>query len=201
MADKNHTDARHTFTHHGFMTRSDPTSRHVEEPARSDFLVTSSGKSVCVEVKHDWNSFSFDKWPAHQREWAFQYCMNPPFSTPYWLYIGVDVKPTGYKRSIGRRTWLIDALTWVSVEQRVESLAGQRTLPLTLTKHHTHAMRDNGLSMDIVLKPFELTPFNKGTLKRPQWHGDLAGKPWGERVFVVPKGHPFEVLFPIPNPS
>src|SRR5664279_4259595 len=92
MADKNHGDATLTFHHYGFIATSDPTSRHVEEPARADFKLIRKGRGVCVEVKDgkDDNGHSYcdlSEWRQNQREWADKWCEAPPISTPYWIWL------------------------------------------------------------------------------------------------------------------
>lgn len=206
MADRNHTAARRTFLHHGWMTRSDPTTKFVESPGRADYLIAGRGMAIAIEVKSGLDGWSPGELRENQREWAEKYCIPPPFSTPYWIYLTIGVDPEAYvegkarktphasKPSVymPRRTWLFPYVMIHRIERALEGI--QSTLPYRARKGLSTEIQRIGLDAHSLLRGYELCWHKPRSVARPSWFSE-AGKPYSYGLWLIPDGHPFSQMY------
>ena len=196
MADLNARAMRKTFIHHGFIVKSDPTTKYVEESGRADLTVVGNGHGVMVEVKFAWGSFDFDNWRENQREWADTYCENAPFNTEYWLALTIPTyKPI---KSLSSRkpalSWLIPKKKFLEVEHEIRK--HQKSIPAVATKDHMRVMRDFGLDAKQQFRGYQLDWSPAGTLNKPPWYKpDEEHKRYNECMWTLPTIHPFYVKY------
>lgn len=217
MADKNAGWATQMLHHHGFLTRSDVTSRFIghdtkQDIGRADIFASKQGRAVNIEVKYGTKSWrhhpKWDKktqkwtqgWHYKQREWAAM-SMCPPFETPYWIFLTMGEDPASWnpEKYIPRKSWLIPfAVVWKAVHQ-IEQ-AGKLSMPYNLRKGTLRIYQDNGWSASDLFAKYELTWNKKDTLVRPEWFEKTAGQPYGG-FWTIPQGHDFYQQFVASQPQ
>lgn len=201
MADANHSDATLTLHYHGFIVRSDPTSKFlVEEPGRADIHAVRGGRAVAIEVKDGKRSgdnagFDMSEWRENQREWAELYCEAPPFSTPYWLWIRIGAHPPHYDpaKYNPKITWLIPRNEFLKAESKLKGI--QNVLPYKARPGLRKEIQENKLDAINLFSGWELTWMKKGSVIKPQWYGDSAGEEFSKGMWVIPETHPFYEMF------
>ncbi len=212
--DKNQHYAVSMFKHHGFLTRTDPTTalpqwNTASDSGRADIVLVKNGKGVHVEVKRGTDSFNLGGWRDNQRAWALR-STQPPFSTPYWLYLTLGTDPASYRDDAYRpkRSWLIP----LSVLERciVEISPHQSSIPYRLTKGSRKVMRDNRWDAITLFEHYELEWCGERQLIRPPWvspptpkkNAKPKTKPVNENdlklyggFWVLPRTHPFFIEY------
>lgn len=197
MADKNHVDARRTFQHYGFIATSDPTSKHVEEPARADFKLIRAGRGVCVEVKDgkDENGrsyFDLSEWRENQRDWALRFCELPPYSTPYWVYLRIGL--TQKNKIEPYITWLLPRKVMMGVCDIVQAI--QNRLPYQVMPGISIEMQRRSLDALTLLAGYELQWYDRFTVSKPAWMLERFpddSPTYSNGIYLIPENHPFYV--------
>lgn len=194
MADLNHPDARTTFEYHGFIATSDPTSKHVEEPARADFKLIKAGRGVCVEVKDgkDDNGHAFfdlTEWRDNQREWSYQWCES--LGTAYWIYLRMGISPKN--KEYPYITWLLPRKVMGLVCGKVQVI--QNRLPYRVRPGISVEMQKYGFDALTLFAGYELQCYDKQTLPKPQFILERlpadTSRTYNKEVYIVPETHPF----------
>jgi hypothetical protein len=202
MADKNHTDCGRMFRFHGFQTRSDPTSRFVEQPGRSDYTVTQM-IGVNVECKQGGDGVDMTHLRENQREWAEKFSLAEPFCTPYWIFltIGTDSAMTTmgklrkiYKKNkpsiyLPKKTWFVPYEKYIEVENKIKPY--QSTLPYMIRPGMRREMQDNMLDALTLFKGYELVWNPSNSLLKPAWFSPKTDEKFGYGIWTIPESHPF----------
>jgi len=193
MADLHADEASRSLRAGGGIVKTDFTQRFVEEPGRADLGVTKGGRGCMVEIKTCDDGFNLDDWRDKQREWARDYCIAPPYSTQYWLWLNAgtdsprvrEYTEHGVKNANGdhwympRRAWLIPYDYMMTVDALVRTI--YHILPYRPDNNTKNvairtALREQQFSITTLFAPFEL-----------QW----AGK----KIWEIGTSHPFSLHF------
>lgn len=161
-----------------FNVRNDFTGLFIDnEPGRADAIVSKNGRCCFVEVKSSGdNAFSFKEYRQNQREWAEQYCVNPPYNNPLCLALifgGDRPHTTLAKGYFPRKLWMIPYHAYLDMERTV--LQYQATLPYLAGKGYLEAMQKHHIDALHLLNGFEF--------------------PYQDGIYTIPEYHPFSLLF------
>ena len=195
MADANHGDATKCLHHYGYIAVSDPTNKHVEEPARADIKALRNGRGVCIEVKDGKDEgghayFDLSEWRDNQREWAVKFCEAPPYSTSYWIWLRIG---------ISQRHKHEPHITWLLPRKKFEGVCG---LVQSIQNRLVYKVR-SGLSTEIqrrqldaitLLRGYELTWNSANTVERPDWMKERfpdGGDYYKSGLYTIPENHLF----------
>ncbi len=195
MADANHGDATLCLHHYGYIAASDPTSRHVEEPARADIKALRANSGVCIEVKDGKDEgghafFDLSEWRDNQREWAVKFCEAPPYSTRYWIWLRIGL---GVRNKLEpTKTWLLPRKKLAAICALVQPI--QNRLVYQVRPGLSIELQERKLDALTLLGGFELqwNPANK--IRKPDWM--LARFPdsspvYTQGIYTIPQNHPF----------
>ena len=209
MADSNHPLAIKFLHHYGFVTRSDVTSRFVGlntigDVGRADIFCTLMGATVNIEVKFGAERFkhhpTWDKkkgiwkggWHWKQRRWAMT-TMCHPVCAPYWIFLTMGKDPANYnpEKYMPKRSWLIPFHVMHPLVVEIEQ-AGIKSFPYKVKKGGRKVYAENGWDAHTMFAGYELEWAKTGSLVRPEWFGETAGKPYDRGFFILPENHPFQ---------
>ena len=192
--DKNHRAMVRMFKHHNFLVRSDDSSRHFEEPARSDVTIAKGGHSFNVEFKFsDEGSFNLNNWRTNQREWALK-TIHSPYEIPYWLILSVSLKRVKGKHisdKIYTPSWLIPAAVFQALHNAAVYKYNTHTIRLKIGKHHNVEMQKDNFDLSTILKKYKLSWSPPGESVYPETFGDKAGQPYLTGLYIINSDHPF----------
>lgn len=193
--------------YHGFLTRSDITSKYVgwdktSDVGRSDVFAARNGLAVNIEAKWGRAGFNLNDWREPQRRWA-QYTQMPPFNIPYYIYLTIGSDPPHYdsNKYMPRKTWLVPYDTMIEVDRRVQNI--QATLVYEATKGMKREIQDGQVDAVTLLKDYELVWAPNDSLTKPlyvDYEGYLEGRePIMEQRYggfwIVPQTHEFYKKF------
>lgn len=217
MADKNHGFATSLLHHHGFLTRSDVTSRFIGHDragdiGRADIFSSRMSRAVNIEVKYGTSSWRCAPkwngkkkkweggWNYRQREWAVM-SMQPPFCTPYYIFLTMGENPPNWNpdKYVPRRSWLIPFMPFWEAVHAIEQ-AGMLSMPYAIKKGIRRIYQENNWAACELFAKYELQWNKQDGLIRPKWFFDTAGKPYGG-FWTVPETHVFYEEFIADNPS
>lgn len=200
MADKNHRYAILALHHHGFLTRSDVTSRFIghdkkDDIGRADIIAIRSGRSVAVEVKYDTDRFQFDNLRAPQRKWA-EMCLKYPYEVPYWIYLTLGQHPPHFnnQRYKPRISWLFPYNVLLEIEKEIT--VHQKSMVYKISKGMNKQIQEKNLDAISLLEDYELTWYGKNKVIRPDWlKNDENKKSDYGGFWTIPEYHPFYKKF------
>lgn len=195
MADANHGDATLCLHHYGYIAASDPTSKHVEEPARADIKALRANTGVAVEVKDGKDEgghafFDLSEWRDNQREWAVKFCEAPPYSTKYWIWLRMGIRVTHKEEPT--LTWLLPRNKFQAICDVVQPI--QNRLVYRVRPGISIEIQKGHLDAVTLLAGFELRWNPANSLAKPDWMMERFpdGSPvYTSGIYTVPQPHPF----------
>ncbi len=202
MADLNAHLCIKMLHYHGFITRTDVTSKfsgvNGKDIGRADIFAARNGRAVNIEVKNGKHGFNLEDWRSNQRQWA-EYTMRPPFSIPYYVYLTLGIHPANYRNDVylPKRTWLIPYDVMIEVNQKIMQF--QKTLVYCIKKGMNKNIQKHKLDAISLLEPYELKWKKNGSLEKPSWtyyleSEDRRNVNYGG-FWVIPENHEFTRRF------
>lgn len=173
LADLNASYAIKMLHYHGFITRTDVTSRFVGwdkigDIGRCDVFAARMGKAVSIEIKNGKTSFQLDHLREPQREWA-EWTMKEPYCVEYYIYLTIGKNPPNWSpgKYIPKVSWLIPYQSYLEVEEKVNAI--QKSIPYRAGKGMRKEIQENKLDALTLYKPWELVWKPNNSLIKPEW--------------------------------
>lgn len=203
MADLNAKYATKFLHYHGFITRTDVTSRFIghdkaDDIGRADIFAGKGGRALNLEIKQAESSFNLDNLRQNQHDYAV-WSMGFPFEIPYWLYFTMGKHPAHYNpaKYSPKMSWVLPYHIWKQADDAVRP--HQKSLVFKAKKGMNKAIQALKLDAVTLFKGYELTWAENNSLIKPVWMQTLEERQLedlGETIkyggfWIAPPDHPF----------